>query len=89
MVTVEHVVTQEQETRSDRWLLMQSKTKINYFLSKGAKSNADEAAVHQEVGDGEQLVRVRAGVPQREDLQVSLFQLHVSCTELCDNPHLF
>ena len=34
------------------------------MVSKGAKSNADEAAVHQEVGDGEQLVRVRAGVSQ-------------------------
>ena len=64
MVTVEHVVTQEQETPSDRWLPMQSKTQIIFFLSKGAKSNADEAAVHQEVGDGEQLVRVRAGVSQ-------------------------
>ena len=51
----------------------------NFFLP-GAKSNSDEAAVYQEVGDGEQLVRVRAGVSQREDLQVSLFQLHVSCT---------
>ena len=65
MVIVEHAVTQEQETRSDRWLPMQSKTQIMFFfLSKGAKSNADEAAVHQEVGDGEQLVRVRAGVSQ-------------------------
>ena len=63
MVIVEHVVTQEQETPSDRWLPMQSKTKI-FFFSKGAKSNADEAAVHQEIGDGEQLVRVRAGVSQ-------------------------
>ena len=48
------------------------------IVCKGAKSNADEAAVHQEVGDGEQLVRVRAGVSQRKDLQVSLLQLHVS-----------
>ena len=28
MVIVEHVVTQEQETPSDRWLPMQSKTQI-------------------------------------------------------------
>ena len=34
MVIVEHVVTQEQETRSDRWLPMQSKTKIFFFSPK-------------------------------------------------------
>ena len=34
--------------------------------------------VHQTAGDGEQLARVRAGVPQREAVQVSVIQLYVS-----------
>ena len=34
MVIVEHVVTQEQETRSDRWLPMQSKTQTKELFAK-------------------------------------------------------
>ena len=47
-------------------------------LQAGEEQDQAEAAVRPAAGDSQQSVRVRAGVPQREDLQVSLIQLYVS-----------
>ena len=46
--------------------------------SPDTKPDPPEEPVHPEAGDREQPARVRAGVHQREAVQMSVIQLHVS-----------